>query len=454
MSDHRPLNARTESLFRRLVRREAGPALKKLLARHRAEDIAAVLRHMTWSEQRHLYRAIDDRDMAASILTMLPEDSVRQLTLNLTEEVVADLLDRMEPDDATDVVSILPDDVRNRVLAEMDDQESEGVAALLAWEPDTAGGIMSTDFFRMPDTAPAGAAIRALQRSGHDLEHVHYVYVLDAQDHLRGVVSLRSLVIRPPNTPLISIMTRDPITVRPQDDQEEVARYVARYDLLAIPVVDEQGRMMGIVTVDDVVDVIREEAAEDMFRMAGLSEDADPTRGNVLRQTRERAGWLLATIGGGILASEIIAGYEETLTRVAVLAGFIPVIMGMAGNVGIQSATVAVRGLATGHVQLGGALTFVWREIRVGLILGVLYGLLLSGYGLFRYQDLPLVGVSVGSSIFAAIAGASLLGAGIPVALSRFAVDPAVATGPIVTTMIDIVGILIYFNVARTMLGL
>jgi magnesium transporter len=453
MTGERPLNARTEALFRRLVRRDVAPALRKLMLNYRAEDVAAVMRHMTWSEQRRLYRAIEDRDLSAEILTMLPEDGVRQLTMELTEEVVVDLLERMELDDATDIVAVLPDDVRTRVLAGMEEDGSE-VAQLLAWAPDTAGGLMSPEYFAMRDTATCGNAIRELQKATDDLAYVHYVYVIDREARLVGVISLRTLVVRPANTPLVSVMTRHPITVHPGHDQEEVARFVARYDLLSIPVVDDERRLLGIVTVDDVVDVIREEAAEDMYRMAGISEDADPTTGSVWQQTRQRGGWLLATIGGGICAAEIIGSYEDTLTKVAVLAGFIPVIMGMAGNVGIQSATVAVRGLATGHILLSGAVPFVWRELRVGVLLGCAYGAMLTIYGMVRYADSPMVGVSVGASIAVAIGGASILGAGIPVALSRFKIDPAVATGPIVTTIIDVVGIVVYFNIAHWMLGL
>lgn len=455
MSSNTPLNARTDAILRRLVRREAGPALRKVLHRTRAEDIAAVIENLTWTEQRRLYQAVEDRDKAAEILAMLPEDSIRRVTNEMTEEFVADLLDRLEADDATDVVSALADDVRARVLAGMNHEDQTELAALLEWPADSAGGIMSTEFMAMPDTATCGEAIRTIQRTHDEIANAHYVYVLGDDGQLKGVASLRQLVVHPPNTPLVAVMTRDAIMVRPQDDQEEVARYVARYDLLAIPVVDDHGRLLGIVTVDDVVDVIREEAAEDMYKMAGLSDAIDPSVGaSVFTQVWQRAGWLLATIGGGILAAEIIGTYEATLARVAVLAGFIPVIMGMGGNVGIQSATVAVRGLATGHVQLGGALAFVWREVRVGFLLGILYGALLAVYGLVRYPDRPLIGVSIGVSIFSAITGAALFGAGIPVFLSRLRIDPAVATGPMVTTLVDLIAILVYFNIARMLLGI
>lgn len=446
------LNARTEALLRRLVRREASAALKKVLAKTRPQDIAAGMTHLTGSEQRRLYAAIDDIEVAAEVLSYLPDDSSREVTKGMTEARVVELLEYMEPDDATDIVGVLDSELRIRVLGALsDDETGEEVRELLAWPPETAGGIMSPSVFRMPDTATCGQAIAALQTQHEDLEQVYYVYVVDAQQRLTGVTSLRSLLTHSPRTKLVDLMADEVICVEPGQDQEEVARFVARYDLLAVPVVDPQRRILGIVTVDDVVDVIREEAAEDMMLMAGVG---DAPQLGVLRQTWHRAGWLLATIGGGIVAAEVIGMYEETLMRVAVLAGFIPVIMGMGGNVGIQSATLAVRGLATGKVQIGGVGAFLWQEARVGLLLGLVYALLLGAYGLVRYPDTPLIGLSVASSIFLAIGAAGVIGAGLPVAFDRGGVDPAIATGPFVTTLVDLLGILIYFNVARLLLGL
>lgn len=446
------LNARTEALLRRLVRRDASTALRKLLRRTRPVDIASSMRHLTGSEQRRLYKAIDDLDVAAEVLSYLDDDGSREVTKGMDEDTVVPLLERMEPDDATDIVAILPDELRLRVLEELEDDETgEEVRELLAWAPETAGGLMSPQVFRMADTGTCGQAIAALQTQHEDLETVYYVYVVDHGQRLVGVCSLRSLLTHSPRTKLTEIMVPEVIAVAPDTDQEEVARYVARYDLLAVPVVDAHRHILGLVTVDDIVDVIRAEAAEDMMLMAGVNEA--PQR-SVMRQSWHRAGWLLATIGGGIVAAEIIGLYEATLMKVAVLAGFIPVIMGMGGNVGIQSATLAVRGLATGSVQIGGVGTFLWQEARVGLVLGAFYALLLGGYGLLRYGDAPLIGISLGVSIFLAIAAAGVIGALLPVAFDRVGADPAIATGPFVTTLVDLLGIVIYFNVARVMLGL
>ncbi len=441
-----------DALLRRLVRRDAETAILKVLAASRPQDIAAAMEHLTWAEQRRLYRWIPDNDYAAEVLGYLSDLSSREVTREMTEEQLVDIIDRMEPDDATDIVAILPDEVQQRVLYELRDEDTgEDVGDLLVYESDTAGGIMSPRVFEMPDSATCGQAISALQGRHADLETIYYVYVTDRERRLVGVTSLRDLLISKPDTPLVTVMTRELIAVGPEEDQEEVARFVARYDLVAIPVVDAKRHLLGIVTVDDVVDVIREELAEDMMLMAGVQ--GMPEEQSLMRQGLQRAGWLLATIVGGILAAELIGMYEDTLKRVAVLAGFIPVIMGMGGNVGIQSATLAVRGLATGTVQVGGAFRFIFTEARIGVLIGAFYALLLGIYGVVRYPE-PMIGASLASSIFLAIAAASILGAGVPLVLNRSGVDPAIATGPFVTTLVDLLGILIYFTVARALLGL
>lgn len=446
------LHTRTETILRRLVRRDATPQVRKVLAKSRPEDVAAALEHMTTSERQRLFPMLDDRDTAAAVMTNLSDGAISDVADGIAPQVMADLLERMEPDDAADVVEALPDELRAAVLGSVRGEDTEELSVLMAWPSDTAGGIMSTSFFAMPESATCGQSIKAIQDRGDDIDSVFYVYVLGGQGKLVGVVSLRQLLTNSPNTPLVSIMTREVITVGPRHDQEEVARFVARYDLLAIPVIDEHHRILGIVTVDDVVDVIREEAVEDLMLLVGINDDLATRSKGVFGRVRDRAGWLLATIGGGVLSSELIGTFEDTLMRVAVLAGFIPVIMGMGGNVGLQSATLTVRGIATGHVQIGGALSYIWRDARVGIVLGLLFGLVLGGYGAVRYLDQPLVGISVGLSVCLAIIVASIFGTTVPVLLSLVGIDPALATGPFVTTASDITGIIIYLGLATLLL--
>jgi magnesium transporter len=449
------INQRTDAILRRLVRRDAKQGIRKVLAKTRPEDLAAAMELLMLSEQRRLFSHIEDAEYAAAVIENLSEERQRALVSHMAFERVSAFLEFMDPDDAADLVALLPVEVRMQVLSELaESDDATEMRNLLEWPRDTAGGIMSPQMFRIRHDTTCGKAIQALQQSHEELETVFYVYVIDDYDKLVGVASLRSLLTHAASTPIHHVMTQDVISVSPLQDQEEVARYVARYDLLAIPVVDENQHILGIVTVDDVVDVIREEAAEDMMRMAGVHQDADLSNRSVFHQASHRAGWLLATIGGGIVMAEIVGGFEATLAKAAILAGFIPVIMGMGGNVGIQSATVAVRGLATGHVQLGGVIAFVWREARVGVLLGVLYGVMLGGYAALRYGESPMLGLSVGLSVLLAVASAGVIGACIPVALDRAGADPAVATGPFVTTGVDILGIVIYFNIAKVLMGL
>lgn len=452
MAENAPLNARTDAILRRLVRKEAGAPLRKVLAKARPEDIAAAMEHLLHDEQRKLFRSIEDKTTASLVLVHLGEDAVREVTREMTKEQVVDLLERMEPDDATDVVEMLPDDLRSRVISEISSTEEVELRNLLAYRNDTAGGIMSPVVFKMSEDHTCGDAIAELQAHADELESVFYLYVVDARNRLAGVVSLRTLLVHTPTTPLVSIMHRDVIAVGPNQDQEEVARFVARYDLLAVPVVDDEKRLLGIVTVDDVVDVIREEAAEDMMLMAGVPEEADVVHSPPGRMARMRASWLVATLVGGVVASELVAYYDAIGTELVLLAAFLPVVMGMGGNVGTQSATIAVRGLAVGHLEIGGAWPFLWRELRVGLMLGCGFGAVLGTYSLLRHWPDVTQGVLVGASLPVSLTIAAIWGAGVPMFMSRMGVDPAIATGPVVTTTLDIVGILVYFNVALLVL--
>ncbi|MBN2798923.1 MAG: magnesium transporter [Deltaproteobacteria bacterium] len=446
------LNARTADVLRRLVRRRADPSVRKVLATARPPDIAAAISHLTGAEQRKLFSLIEDLEVAADVMTSLGEDAVLEVTRGMTDERLVALLDYMEPDDATDVVEVLPDELRARVVAHLRGDAEDEVADLLAWPSDSAGGIMSPVVFKQQESVTCGAAIEELQARHEELDSVFYLYVVDARERLVGVVSLRALLIHGPRTPLVSVMSQDIIAVRPNTDQEEVARIVARYDLLAVPVVDEESRLMGIVTVDDVIDVIREEAVEDMMLLAGVAEDIDLNGRSVFRLVRDRGWWLLATAFGGIIADRSIHLFQAGVP-VEAIAGLIPVVMGMGGNVGIQSTTITVRAQATGALDMTGALNFVWREMKVAAMLGSIYGLILGGYGLMSgWPDLR-IGASVGTSVFLAILIGGSLGAGLPVVLSRFGVDPAVATGPFVTTTVDNLGIIIFFNIVRLFLG-
>ena len=324
----------------------------------------------------------------------------------------------------------------------------------MAYPEDSAGILMYTDVFTLHEETKAIDAIAALQDQ-EEAEMVFYLYAVDNDGRLTGVVSLRDLVTTSSETLLEDIMSRKVHAVRPETDQEEVARIVSQYNFLAVPVVDSEDQLLGIVTVDDVVDIIREEATEDFLQMVGAGKDREILLKSSWDNARMRFPWLFASWAGGILAAFIIGIFDDILQSTIVLAAFIPVIIGMGGNIGTQSSTIIVRGLATGRVGLENSVKILLKEIRVGLILGVLYGILLGIFAIFQFLDVsPLLGLVVGLSICASMIIAATIGSLVPLILNRFDIDPAVATGPFVTTAIDILGVALYFWIAGSFLGI
>ena len=319
---------------------------------------------------------------------------------------------------------------------------------MMAYPEDSAGILMYTDVFTLHEETKAREAINALQDQ-EDAEMVFYLYTLDDEGRLTGVISLRDLVTTPGETMLKDIMSKQIHVVRPETDQEEVARIVSQYNFLAVPVVDSEDRLLGIVTVDDVVDIIREEATEDFLQMVGAGKDREILLKSSWENARMRLPWLFASWVGGILAAFIIGVFDNVLQSTIALAAFIPVIMGMGGNIGTQSSTIIVRGLATGRVSIENSIKILFKEIRVGLMLGILYGLLLGVFAVLKFLDVsPMLGIVVGTSICISMIIAATIGSLVPLVLNRFEIDPAVATGPFVTTSIDILGVACYFLIA------
>lgn len=445
------LNQRVDAI-RRLARRGAASALAKVVAKTRAEDLAAVMDHLAPAERRAVFAQVRQDAVAADVLTRVGTDVFHTLTDGLPVDRLTALFSEMEADDQTDLIELLPEERRALVLQKIRGDEREEIEELLGYPPDTAGGIMSPLAFRLREDTDCRDAIAAVQEAS-DHELVYYVYVENDDGQLVGVTSLRSLLTHPPSTRLGDIMTTDVIAVPATSDQEEVARIVGRYDLLAVPVVDDRRVLLGIVTVDDVIDVIKEEAAEDMLLMAGVGEDAaDPTRGSRLAAVGKRLPWLLVTLAGGLGIAEIIHQFAPTLEADLVLAGFIPIVMGMEGNVGIQSATLTVRNIATGRLD-GGVSGAIVGEVLTGLMLGMVFAALVGGYGWLRYGD-AAVAASVAIAIVCGMTSAALVGTLVPLTMRRVGVDPAIATGPFVTTVMDGLGLTIYLGIATTLLAL
>ena len=441
-------------MVRRLNRRGATEHLKKLINKTHPADMAWVYRHLTEEERAAVFVTIAKLESVGVFLSELDDRLVTDLAKELPPQQMAEIMADMPSDDAVDLLEVLPDLIADEIRSHMEQKDRDEVEELLRYDPESAGGLMSPDFMYMDEDLTAGDAIRSIQKKSETKEMVFYLYLIHGDHKLSGVVSLRELLMHPAERRLKDIMNPNVISVTTDTDQGEVAHVVSKYDFLAVPVVDSNYTLVGIVTVDDIIDVIREEASEDFLQMAGAGKD----REILLKSTREsafiRAPWLFASWIGGIAAMLIIGAFEEELSKVIALASFIPIVIGMGGNIATQSSTIIVRGIATGRVNFDEAHKVVFKEMRVGLILGLIYGLFLGVIAYLGFRAPALLGVVVGISIFFCMVMSATLGTVIPLILKRFDIDAAIATGPFVTTSIDILGVLMYFWIAKFFLNL
>ena len=438
--------------IKRLLRRGAASHLGKIVNKTHAADLSVVFHSLSLAQQRKLFSLITDVEQKGILFSELDEDTFQDLTEDMKIEDIVKILESMPADDVADIIGRLPEEKSKTILDKMKTAESEEVEDLLRYEDDTAGGIMVPDFIALREDVTATEAIQSLQTEHSDVEMAFYLYVVDEYGKLVGVSSLRQLVVVAPETLLKEFMTTDVFSVQTDVDQEEVAKLVARYDILAVPVVDGANRLVGIVTVDDVIDILRKEATEDILKMAGAGEEFVETK-SILKSTRIRLPWLFASCLGGIFAFFIIGEFESSLSKIAYLAAFIPVIMGMGGNIGTQSSTIVVRGVATGRINVRDIWSVVFKELSIGLILGVVYGLLIGLVAQFRYS-MEALALSVALAVVCSMSIAALVGSLVPMGFARINIDPAVATGPLVTTAIDIISVFLYFLIATTLLGI
>ena len=434
--------------FRRLLRRRAKINIVKLIDKTHPADLALLFRYFNDNEQDEVFANSKESETTAEFLNELDESIAIRLLENESPERIAQILEKASSNEQAYLMGLVDEKYANSVIDLLKAEKQEELEEMMAYPEDSAGILMYTDVFTLHEETKAKDAIYALQDQ-EEAEMVFYLYTLDNDGRLTGVISLRELVTTPGDTMLQDIMSKQIHVVRPETDQEEVARIVSQYNFLAVPVVDQEDRLLGIVTVDDVVDVIREEATEDFLQLVGAGKDREILLKSSWENARMRVPWLFASWVGGILAALIIGIFADVLKSTIALAAFIPVIMGMGGNIGTQSSTMIVRGLATGRVSIENSVKILLKEIRVGLILGILYGLLLGVFAIFQFINVsPMIGLVVGLSICISMIIAATIGSLVPLILNRFEIDPAIATGPFVTTAIDILGVAFYFIVA------
>lgn len=440
--------------FRRLLRRHAKTNIIKLIDKTHPADMALIFRYFNDSEQDTVFAMMSPSEKTVEFLNELDEAITIRMVENETPSRIAEILEEASSNEQAYLMGLVEETYAASVIDLFKAEEQEELEEMMAYPEDSAGILMYTDVFTLHEETRAKEAIAALQDQ-EEAEMVFYLYAIDNEGALTGVISLRDLVTTPSDTMLKDIMTKKVQAVRPETDQEEVARIVSQYNFLAVPVIDSDEKLLGIVTVDDVVDVIREEATEDFLKMVGAGEDREILLKSSWENARIRLPWLFASWVGGIIAAYIIGVFDNILQNTIALAAFIPVIIGMGGNIGTQSSTIIVRGLATGRVGFENSSKILFKEIRVGLILGILYGILLGLFAIFRFLDIsPILGLVVGLSICASMLIAATIGSLVPLILDRFDIDPAVATGPFVTTAIDILGVALYFIIAGALFNL
>jgi len=440
--------------FRRLLRRHANSNIIKLIGKTHPADMALIYRYFNDEEQDTIFAMMPPSEESVEFLSELDESITVRLLDQITPQRMATILEEASSNEIAHLMGLVNEDYATAVIDLLQAEEQEKLEEIMAYPEDSAGILMYTDVFTLHEETKAIDAIAALQDQ-EEAEMVFYLYAVDDDGRLTGVVSLRNLVTTSSDTTLENIMSRRVHSVRPETDQEEVARIVSQYNFLAVPVVDAEDQLLGIITVDDVVDIVREEATEDFLQMVGAGKDREILLKSSWDNARMRFPWLFASWVGGILAAFIIGAFDNILQSTIVLAAFIPVIIGMGGNIGTQSSTIIVRGLATGRVGLENSVKILLKEMRVGLILGILYGILLGVFAIFRFLDVsPMLGLVVGLSICASMIIAATIGSLVPLILNRFDIDPAVATGPFVTTAIDILGVALYFWIAGFFLGI
>jgi len=436
---------------KRLLRIGATANLLNLLQKQHPADLAQIFASLLDAERQAVFSVLVERSprlAMEAVSEMGPEAGAKLLTGRSAEEI-AKLLQEIPSDDGAALINYLPDELQAEVLELMRRKESGQVESLLEYGEQTAGRIMNPSVFALNEDLTVGEAITALQ-GARDVEMVFYLYVVDARRHLVGVTSLRRLLLVSPETPLKRIMTPDVISVRVDTDQEEVARQVASYNLLAVPVVDEENKLAGVVTVDDVIDVIKDEATEDLLRLAGVSGDeriATPA-GEALRK---RLPWLGVNLVTAFVAASVVALFEGTISQVTALAVFMPIVAGMGGNAATQTLTVIVRGLALGELSWVNARKALGKEAAIGLGNGFVLGVVAAGVAWLTKSD-PVLGLLLGMAMVCNMFVAATAGTLVPLGLKALKIDPALASSVFITTFTDVVGFASFLGLATVFL--
>ena len=466
MTETNNVNSTTQNLSRRelrdLVRTqlqmllEAGDlqGAKSILVPVQPADIAEAIEGLPEAMHALAFRLLS-KDEAIEVYEYLDYSVQERLIEELKSQEVCDIVDQMSPDDRARLFDELPAKVVNRLLEQLSPAERQATAQLLGYEADTAGRIMTLELISLKENLTVSQALERIRNLANASEMIYYLYVMDAARRLTGIVSLRELVTSQPEQIIGEIMTRDVVFVYTDTDQEEVARLIQRYDFLAVPVVDREQLLVGIVTVDDVIDILQQETTEDIYALGGGVQSGGDNyfQMNLLEIARKRVVWLLVLLITNTVTGTIIKSQEDLLAKVVTLTAFIPLLTGTGGNVGAQSSTVVIRGMNTDEIRSLGALQVIGREAIAGALLGGMLGTIATVWAYFLQGRIE-VAIAVGTSLVAISILASISGSSLPFLFRYLRLDPALMSAPFITTAVDVVGVLIYFNLARVILKL
>jgi magnesium transporter len=440
-----------QEVVRRLLLTGAQRRIERVIDKMHPADIAELIGGLSPGEFRSLLNVLVTTGRAGRTLRELPDALLADLLTQLDDGRVELIITRLPPDDACRLLSLMPEDRRGAIVERVPAERRAEIDRVLRYAPGTAGALMTTRVLALQEGATADSTINEMRRLGDAIEEASYLYVVDDGGRLRGIVPLRRLLAAPPDQVLGELMMEDPVSVSAHADQEEVAQLVSKYNLLAIPVLDEgDGRLLGVITVDDVIDVIHEEATEDMYHMAGLSED-ERVFSPFGRSVGKRAPWVLVNLATASVAASVVGLFQESIASLVALAVFMPVVAGMGGNMGTQTLTVITRGLALGELQFSSAMRAIAKQFGVGMTVGALAGLV-AGAVAYLWLGNTMLGLVLFVAMMANMALAGFVGAVIPLALKALGQDPALGSGVIVTGFTDIFGFLLFLGLATALL--
>jgi len=433
-----------------LVAKKDGNKLRELLHELHFADIAELLEELSSDEATYLIKLLESELTSEALMEL--DDDVREKILNrLSPKEIAEELAEMDTDDAADIIAELDEDIQEKVINKLDDEEhAADIIELLKYDEDTAGGLMAKELVKVKETWTVAGCVREMRRQAENVTRVHSIYVTDKEGKLKGRLSLKDLLTASEKTKISEIYIPKVDYVTVNTEGEEVARIMQKYDLEAIPVIDENGLLVGRITIDDIVDFIKEEAEKDYQMAAGISSDVEADD-SVWELTRARLPWLILGLFGGLGSVYIMQFFEEAITNYPILFFFTPLIAAMAGNVGVQSSAIIVQGLANDNVK-GSLINRLLKEVGLALINGTALASLVMLYGFIVGQDV-LVSITISVSMLSVIIVAALIGTFVPIILDRRGIDPAIATGPFITTSNDIFGIFLFFYLSKIILG-